>query len=309
MRRMVPVAVILLAVLLCGCSDDSKEVFAVDETYITGGFADVSPDGRYGLIVGTLIVGGIAQPVLQIVCVVDYETFEYSVLQTIRGATGGAHFCGLNQVAYVRSDVDSVKLMTFDMGEPDYEETLLSCSPADLRFPLSDKFRMQVGVPVVCMESGSSQMVYRVAQNGELMNIRTLDNAAFPSFASGSDELFYFANQYDKEGQSKVWQATLVAYDYVEDSIDTLFGAQSCFGTIIAPEGEDAVYFQSSMPEFDATNVWKYNRANGRLAQITDVAPREFVSNFHVVGDSIAALVKDPSRDSDRQYRYVMYSR
>ncbi len=314
MRLVVTVAIILFVALLSGCSGGDREVTSKDDAvckhpYIAGGFADVSSDGQYGLIVGAMMVGEVARPVMQIVRVSDFETFEYSVIQTIEGETSGAHFCGLGQVAFVRSDGDSVRLMTCDIGGAGYEETLLSCLPVDSRFPLSEEFRLNVGVPAVCLASGSRQMVYRFQSDGTLAPLRTLEAAAFPSFANGSDELLFFVNRYEKDGQSRIWDARLVAYNYAEDTVDTLFGAQSCFGTVVVPEGEDVVYFQSSMPEFDATNVWKYDRADGKLTQVTAVAPPEFVSNFHVVGDSIAALVKDPSHDSDRQYRYVMHSR
>ncbi|MBU0983793.1 MAG: hypothetical protein KKA42_07985 [candidate division Zixibacteria bacterium] len=284
--------------LVAGCGSEPDNRYA--DGYLPAGLAALSPSGEYGLLTGVRETDHGHQDVTQVVLVRDVRQLACQVVYELPDDAADAGFCGDNRVSFVRPVGDSVQLSLYDPA--------INAGPMVLAtLEGGGRVGYHAAESLLVIRQPSGQSLRRIHGDGTIEPITVLPASVFGAFCDDGSAYVYLVNVTVPVHNATVWDVRMEQFDVHRRRIDTLFAGQSCFGVIAGSGIGLPVCFQSSMPEFEATNVWQYDPATDTVVQKTQVSPPRFVSTFHAVGDSLICLVKDPSRPAGRQYRYEVY--
>ncbi|MBD3258954.1 hypothetical protein GF377_11010 [candidate division GN15 bacterium] len=293
-------AILLTAALatLVGCSDQEPALPLSSQS----GFADVTPDGRHGLIVGERQVGtDSTETVVYIVDIVDLHGATYHIADSVTGNIGDAALLTDTTMVFAQVTNETTRMMAASLSNLSSARELT---------------RIDTVPPRVSVCPGETHVAYREPAGWTLRELggdeeieRFMDAVTSGGFTRDCRAFIGIVNDFAGDDQTKEWRSWLVRYQTDGSGLDTLVEVQSAFGRPVAETADSPVYFLSSMPDFTAANVWKYDPSTRELTAVTDMQPPDFVSIFHLVGDSLAVLQRDPSQPPEAQYTCQMYSK
>lgn len=316
--RWIQLLLLSLILVLFGCQDqkESQEPSQPQpDKWEPAGFADVSFNGMFGIVEAAREHGKHTEKLSQVARITSFNPIKYAPLYELsHDSVVAAGFTGSGNVWYARRSGNQFHIYRIDFPYDEASSTvkvaLADNVPrgADWRAYMMKRER-------VLPSHGHYYMSYLVGtHNGQIIEVYIDDvkGCAYssPLIAGASPTILddrriaFFQLVMQGEEDSKLWNSYLVTFEPIKRVYDTLFQFESSYGVVQDHPANGELYFLSSQPDQKAGNVWKFSPFDSSFTQITHLAEPEYVSSFHVIGNTLQYLVRDRTREPGLQCQY-----